>query len=53
MIVMPYVEIGNLVRDSIKPDITAFIHYDNLVEHDKNILKNYSPTWHVKTVLYS
>ena len=32
-------KIGNLVRDSIKPDITAFIHYDNLVEHDKNILK--------------
>ena len=32
-------KIGNLVRDSIKPDITAFIRYDNLVEHDKNILK--------------
>ena len=32
-------KIGNSVRDSIKPDITAFIHYDNLVEHYKNILK--------------
>ena len=31
--------IGNMVRDSIKPDITMFVHYDPEVADGKKIVK--------------
>lgn len=31
-------QIGNLVRDCIKPDVTMFVHYDTIIEADKRIV---------------
>ncbi len=31
-------QISNMVRDSVKPDITMFIHYENINEDGKNII---------------
>ena len=31
-------QISNMVRDSIKPDLTMFVHYETIVEEDKNII---------------
>ena len=32
-------QISNMVRDSIKPDLTMFLHYKTLVEEEKKIVK--------------
>jgi ATP-dependent DNA helicase RecG len=29
-------QISNMVRDAIKPDITVFLHYETIVENGKN-----------------
>ena len=31
-------QISNMVRDAIKPDITMFLHYETIVENGKNIV---------------
>lgn len=31
-------QISNMVRDAIKPDITMFLHYENIVENGKNVV---------------
>lgn len=31
-------QISNMVRDSIKPDITMFLHYETIVENGKNVV---------------
>lgn len=31
-------QINNMVRDSIKPDVTMFVHYDTIVKNNKNII---------------
>lgn len=31
-------QINNMVRDSIKPDITLFVHYETRVIDDKQII---------------
>ena len=30
-------QISNMIRDSIKPDITMFLHYETIVDDGKNI----------------
>lgn len=32
-------KITNMIRDSIKPDVTMFVHYDTLTEDDKQIIR--------------
>lgn len=34
-------QISNMVRDAIKPDITMFLHYETIVENGKNIVAVY------------
>ena len=31
-------QISNMVRDAIKPDLTMFVHYETIKENDKTIL---------------
>lgn len=31
-------QISNVVRDAIKPDVTMFLHYETIVENGKNIV---------------
>ena len=31
-------QISNMVRDAIKPDVTMFLHYETIVENGKNII---------------
>lgn len=31
-------QISNMVRDAIKPDITMFLHYETIVENGKNVV---------------
>ncbi|MFQ7418384.1 MAG: hypothetical protein ACLRNZ_01980 [Blautia massiliensis (ex Durand et al. 2017)] len=31
-------QISNMVRDAIKPDITMFLHYETIVENGKMLL---------------
>ena len=31
-------QVSNMVRDAIKPDITMFLHYETIVENGKNIV---------------
>lgn len=31
-------QINNMVRDSIKPDVTMFVHYETQIEDDKKLL---------------
>lgn len=31
-------QISNMVRDAIKPDITMFLHYESIVENGKNVV---------------
>lgn len=32
------IQISNMVRDAIKPDITMFLHYETIVENGKNVV---------------
>lgn len=32
-------QIGNMIRDAIKPDVTMFVHYDVLEQDDKQIVR--------------
>lgn len=31
-------QISNMVRDTIKPDITMFLHYETIYENEKKLL---------------
>ena len=51
-------QINNMVRDSIKPDITMFVHYETQVIDDKQIIAvtvqeggNHSQSLHLSSII--
>lgn len=45
-------QISNMVLDTIKPDITMFLHYETIYENEKKIVDRRHSTWNRPSLLY-